>query len=175
MELEYYYLVATVGDTYSDRKFLIGLIYGKSYDELAKEVFNFLDNSLRKSVDAFNKVYGNNLDFDDPNLADKCANKGFGIAPILYLRQKWKSGKVLSEKDFKDIDFFGDYNGAMSFTFSRVPQTIRDLRDILASYADVYGFYDDLPSDYEMEISEEKLVLPFFNLAQKWVKEHNEK
>lgn len=173
MELEYYYSVITMTETYTGNKFLICLTWGKTLNELAADIFNFLDRSLKKSVEGFNELYGNNLDFNDPELAGKCSNKGFGIAPIIALRQKWKSGKELTFNDFKNIDFYNNYDGSMSVYFSNIPTNIRDLRDLLASSADVFGFYDELPSDYELETSEEKLVNVFFELSKKWVASHS--
>lgn len=170
MELQYYYTVCKMTGTWSGEKRAIGLFYGKTYNELAANIFGILDGSLKATVEAFNAVYGHNLDFNDSNLSGKCSGLAFGIAPIIALREKWKSGKTLTVNDFKNIDFFNMYDGSVSVTFSTIPETIRDLRDILAVEAEYFGFYDRLPSDYEMEINEEKLVVPFMNLCKEYLK-----
>ena len=173
MELQYYYSVISMTETYTGKKVLVSLMYGKTLNDLAADIFNLLDSSLKTAVEGFNQMFQNNLDFNDPSLSGKCANKAFGIAPIIAFREKWKSGKQLTLSDFKNIDFFNHYDGSISVTFSRISETIRDLRDILASYADSYGFYDDLPSDFEMEIDESKIVNAFFDSSKKWLRENS--
>lgn len=169
MELQYYYSVCEIFDANTSDKQLICLFWGETLKDLAKDILNFFEPTLRSSVELFNEIHDARLDFDSSSLYSGCIRYAFGIAPIIQLRDKLKSGKDLTAKDFKDIDFYQHCDGSSHVTFSNVADNIRDLRDYCASAADVFGFYDDLPRDFEMEIDEEKIVTSFIALTKKWI------
>lgn len=175
MELQYYYSVLSIYDTYTSEKILVGLFWGRNLKELALDILNFFEPTLRSSTQGFNIAYNNHLDYDNVDFYTQCVQHGFQIAPIIAIKDKLNSGKELTINDFKSIDFFQFYDGSQHVVFSQIPESIRDLRDICASTADEFGFYDDLPSDFEFEISEEKIITPFFDLTKKWNAAHYSK
>lgn len=170
MELQYYYMVSSHFGAYDLENKLLVLFYGKTLNELAKDIIKFYDSGLFKSTEMFNTAYGKHLEFRDPDFYTQCASSAFGIAPIIELKQKLNNGKVLTESDFKTINFELWHDASESVRFSRIPHDVRELRDILASTADSFGFYDVLPSDYEMCTSEEKLVKEFDRCMKNWIR-----